>query len=56
MPGTGVGLIFIDVVARPFAKILEKMPILMILFLFVLYGGIAYMVLKSAFVAEDHHF
>jgi hypothetical protein len=55
MPGTGCGLILIDMVCKPFAKILEKMPILMILFLCVLYAGIAYMVLKSAYLAEDHH-
>jgi len=54
MPGTGCGLIIIDMVCRPFAKILEKMPFLMIIFLFLLYGLIAYMVLKSAYVAEDH--
>lgn len=56
MPGTGVGLIVIDFIAKPFAKILEKMPILMILFLFILYGAIAYMVLRSAYLAEDHRF
>lgn len=56
MPGTGVGLILIDFIARPFAKIIEKMPVLMLLFLILLYGVIAFYVLKSAYVAEDHKF
>jgi F0F1-type ATP synthase assembly protein I len=54
MPGTGVGLILIDFVARPFAKILEKMPILMIVFLMILYGAIAFMVLRSAYRVDEH--
>ncbi len=54
MPGTGVGLILIDFVARPFAKILEKMPILMIVFLMILYGLIAFMVLRSAYMVDEH--
>lgn len=55
MPGTAVGLFLIDFVARPFAKIFEKMPIIMILIMFVLYGYIAYIVMKSAWNGE-HRF
>jgi F0F1-type ATP synthase assembly protein I len=53
MPGTGVGLFFIDFLFRPFAKIMEKMPIVMIGFLILLYAGIAYVVLRSAYMAEE---
>jgi hypothetical protein len=53
MPGTGVGLILIDFVFRPFAKIMEKMPIVMIGFLVILYACIAYVVLKSAYNVSD---
>lgn len=53
MPGTAVGLFIIDFIARPFAKIFEKMPLITFLVLVVLYGYIAYIVLKSAFVAQD---
>lgn len=53
MPGTAVGLFIIDFVARPFAKIFEKMPAIMILLMLVLYGYIAYIVLKSAWQAEQ---
>ena len=53
MPGTACGLVVIDMVFRPFAKIIEKMPVLMILFLIVLYAIIAYVVMKSAYLAED---
>lgn len=54
MPGTSVGLFFIDFFMRPIAKILEKMPFLMIAVLIILYAVIAYVVLKSAYYAEDH--
>ena len=53
MPGTAVGLIFIDFVVRPFAKIFEKMPLLILVVLVVLYALIAYVVLKSAYQSED---
>lgn len=55
MPGTAVGLFLIDFVARPFAKIFEKMPIIMFLVMLVLYGYIAYIVYKSAFHPEKHY-
>ncbi len=51
----GVGLFIIDFVARPFAKIFEKMPMLMFLIMVLLYGYIAYLVLKSAWKAEQNH-
>jgi hypothetical protein len=53
MPGTAVGLFIVDFVVRPFVKIFEKMPILMLLMLLILYGAVAYIVLKSAFAAES---
>lgn len=53
MPGTAVGLIFIDFIVRPFAKIFEKMPLLILGILIVVYGIIAYIVLKSAYTADD---
>ena len=56
MPGAGVGLFFIDFVIRPFAKIFEKMPLLMFLIMLVLYGAIAYVVLKSAWHAEKKYY
>ncbi|MBI4534101.1 MAG: hypothetical protein HY711_09145 [Candidatus Melainabacteria bacterium] len=52
MPGTAVGLIFIDFIVRPFAKIFEKMPILMIAMLVIFYGIIAYIVLRSAYLVD----
>ena len=53
MPGTAVGLIFIDFIVRPIAKIFEKMPLLMLVLLVALYAVIAYVVLKSAYQADD---
>lgn len=55
MPGTAVGLFYIDFVARPFAKIFEKMPLIMFFVMVLLYGYIAYLVLKSAYKAENNY-
>lgn len=55
MPGTAVGLFLIDFVARPFAKIFEKMPLIMFGIMLLLYGYIGYIVLKSAWQAEKHY-
>lgn len=55
MPGTAVGLFLIDFVARPFAKIFEKMPAIMIFIMLLLYGYIAYIVLKSAWTGEKQY-
>ncbi len=55
MPGTSVGLFAIDFIARPFAKIFEKMPLLMFLIMTLLYGYIAYMVFRSIKTAEEHY-
>ncbi len=53
MPGTAVGLFLIDFIVRPFAKIFEKMPLVTGLILMILYGFIAYIVIKSAYRAEQ---
>ncbi len=52
MPGTAVGLFIVDFIFRPFAKIFEKQPLVILLFLSILYGYIAYIVLRSAYVSE----
>lgn len=54
MPGTACGLFIIDFIARPFAKIYEKMPEVMFLALILLYGPIIYMVLKSSFFNKEY--
>jgi hypothetical protein len=43
------GLFIVDFVFRPFAKIFEKMPLLMMVLLLCLYGAVAYAVFKSAY-------
>ena len=53
MPGTGINIFVIDVLIRPFAKILEKMPFLVIFILFVVYGFVAYTVIKSAYLSQN---
>lgn len=54
MPGTAVGLFMIDFIVRPFAKIYEKMPIVMLVLLLLLYGTIAYIVLRSSFAEQGN--
>ena len=44
----------VDFVFRPFAKIYEKMPIVMLLACLVLYGIVGYFVLKSVYFADQH--
>ncbi len=48
-------IIFIDRCITPFAKIFEKMPIVMMLILFLLYGTIAYFLLRSAYMTDHQH-
>lgn len=48
----GVGLFVIDFIVRPFAKIFEKMPLLMFLVMVIFYGIVAYIVWRSAWIAE----
>jgi len=43
----------IDYIVRPFAKIYEKMPLVMLLIVIILYSIIGYFVLKSAYMAES---
>ncbi|HEY9685124.1 MAG TPA: hypothetical protein V6C97_16570 [Oculatellaceae cyanobacterium] len=54
MPGASAGLFLIDFIFKPFAKIYEKMPIVSLLLCLVLYGFVAYIVLKSAFLSDQH--
>ncbi len=54
MPGAACGLFLIDFIARPFAKIYEKIPFLMFAVLLLLYGTITYFVLKSSFFNKEY--
>jgi hypothetical protein len=55
MPAAEAGLFIIDFFFRPFAKIYEKMPMVMLLLCLVIYGVVAYLVVKSTFLADQHH-
>lgn len=43
----------VDFIVRPFAKIYEKMPLVMLLVIIVLYSIVGYFVLKSAYMADE---
>ena len=47
------GFFIVDFIFRPFAKIYQKMPSLTFVFVTLLYGLIAYLVIKSAFSKQD---
>jgi hypothetical protein len=55
MPGTAVGLFIVDFILRPFAKIYEKMPIVMLLLCLLLYAIVGYVVVKSVYLADQHN-
>lgn len=54
MPGASAGLFIIDYIFKPFAKIFEKMPIVALLMCLALYGVVAYFVVKTTFLADQH--
>jgi len=53
MPGTGVGIFWIDMMCKPCTKELLKHPLVLLIMVSLLYGFIAYMVLKSAYLTEN---
>jgi hypothetical protein len=53
MPAAAAGLFIIDFIFRPFAKIFEKMPLVMLLLVLILYGIIGYIVVKSVYFSPD---
>jgi hypothetical protein len=54
MPAATAGLFIIDFFLRPFAKICEKSPWVMLIVCLIVYGFVAYVVLKSTFLADQH--
>jgi len=53
MPGTGTGILVIDILVRPFLKFGMKFPIVGMTALILIYGFIAYHALKSAFLSDS---
>jgi hypothetical protein len=51
--GASTGILLLDFIFRPFLKFGMKFPIVGIGLLMVIYGYIAYMVLKSTYMAES---
>lgn len=49
------GILFLDVLVRPFFKVAMKFPIVGLLILFAFYGLIGYITLKSAFLADNQY-
>lgn len=47
------GFFLLDFIIRPFAKIYQKMPFITFGILIVLYGIIAYVVIRSAYRSDD---
>lgn len=48
------GILFLDIMIRPFFKVAMKFPMIGLILLFAIYGCIAYIALKSAYLAENN--
>jgi len=48
------GILFFDMFARPFFKVAMKFPLVGFALLFAVYAAVAYVALKSAFLAENN--
>lgn len=55
MPSASAELFLVDYLIRPFGKIYEKMPLVMLFLCLILYGVVAYIVLRSAFMSEHQY-
>jgi len=47
------GILLLDFICRPFLKFGMKFPVIGFVFLFLIYGLVAYGALKSAFLSEN---
>jgi hypothetical protein len=56
MPGTAVGIFWIDMMCKPCTKELLKHPLVLMLFVCLLYGAVAYMVFKSAYFSDNNNY
>lgn len=54
MPSASSGILWLDMLMRPFFKFAVKFPAIGFLFLLVLYGTVAYYALKSAYLDMDY--
>ncbi len=54
MLSASADIFIIDYIVKPFAKTYEKMPLVMLLIIIILYSLIGYFVLRSAYVADEH--
>lgn len=45
--------ILVEYILRPFAKIFEKFPYIALFLLVVIYGSVAYVVIRSAYFSEE---
>jgi hypothetical protein len=52
MPGTAVGIFWIDQMCKPAVKQLLKDPLLTLLLVCLVYGYVGYKVLKSTYFAD----
>ncbi|HEY9683774.1 MAG TPA: hypothetical protein V6C97_11465 [Oculatellaceae cyanobacterium] len=54
MPSASTGMIWFDILLRPFFKFGMKFPLVGLLCLLALYGAVAYFALKSAYLDLDY--
>ena len=54
MPGTALGIFWIDFMCKPAYKWLLQNPVLVLIIICAIYTYIGYQVLKSAYIAERY--
>lgn len=54
MPGTALGIFWIDFLCKPAYKYLLHHPVIVLMLVCLIYGYIAYHVLKSTYIAERY--
>ena len=53
--GTGLGIVWVDFMCKPFFKGLLKQPELFVLLICLIYGYIAYKLVKTAYLSDYHN-
>ncbi|MBX9567735.1 MAG: hypothetical protein K2X77_02525 [Candidatus Obscuribacterales bacterium] len=53
--GTGLGIFWVDFMCKPFLKGLLKQPEFIVLLICLIYGYIAYKLVKTAYLSENNY-
>jgi len=54
MPGTSLGIFWVDYLCKPFFRGMLREPELVVMFIFLIYAYIAYKLVKSAYLSDQN--